>query len=167
MNDYCPNCGRPNGGWQYCPSCGSDLANTPTLKIVDGVLISCNRNAGYELILPSYTVAIGKEAFKDCGNLYEVILPAGVTSIGEGAFSGCLKLEEINIPNGVMTIKARTFEDCWGLWKIILPDSVTSIEENAFLGCKYLRVLSVPQNCEIPAGAIPEGCKIERRQLSV
>lgn len=163
MNDYCPNCGRPSGGWQYCPSCGADLANTPVLKIVDGVLIKCNENAGDVMSVPKYVVAIGKDAFKGCGNLYEIILPEGVTSIGEGAFSGCRNMEKINIPNGVTMIKARTFEGCWGLWKIILPDSVTSIDENAFLGCRCLKVLSVPQNCVIPEGALPDACKIERR----
>lgn len=184
MYDFCPNCGRPNGGSRFCTYCGADFEQTPIMKTVNGVLISCNKNVGDEKI-PKGVTAIGDEAFKGCGNLWRLVISDEVKSIGIGAFSDCGSLEIINIPDGVTSISARTFERC-GLFRITIPnsvtsigdrafancrflmaitipDSVTSIGEGAFCGCIVLKAVSVPRNCQIAEDAFPKDCQIDRR----
>lgn len=69
---------------------------------------------------------IGKEAFKNCGNLVKVILPEWLNIIEFDAFHGCENLKNIRFPDKLEEIGARCFKRT-GLEELIFPVSVKNI----------------------------------------
>ena len=92
----------------------------------------------YEGVVNIPSSAIGKYAFKSCGNLTSLTIPNTVTYIDEYAFSNCCGFSSLTIPNSVTRIEDAAFSMNWDLTSITIPNSVTSIGESAFYGCLNL-----------------------------
>ncbi len=97
-----------------CKNTSDDIDEMRTLKIENGVLVSCNREAEY-VEIPSSVTKIENNAFYDCNSLKSVSIPNSVTSIGEHAFANCTGLTSIKIPSSVVSIGSGAFSGCGSL----------------------------------------------------
>ena len=84
---------------------------------------------------------VGKEWFKDCGELSNILLPSNTRIISESAFENCGKLREIELPANVQLIQSHAFSGC-SLLKTIVVRSETPalVERNAFPTNEGLRI---------------------------
>lgn len=117
---------------------------------------------------------IGKEAFKDCGDLATVTLGANVKTIGEGAFQNATNLNVINNLALVETIGKNAFngcsaittfdytnatlgegafQDCEGLVGQV-RSNVTTLEKNVFNGANKVSTFVFPNVTTIKEGAL-------------
>ena len=77
-----------------------------------------------EIIIPPVSpdndavTGIGKEAFKDSGNVVSIVLPDCLLSIEESAFLNCKFLESITLSASVTQVSVEAFEGCSGLKSI-------------------------------------------------
>jgi hypothetical protein len=126
-------------------------------------VISCDKNATGELVIPSTyegkpITSIGDEAFYGCSGLTSVTIPANVTSIGDRAFEDCSGLTNIGVDDGntkytsqdgVLFDKNKTSLVQFPAGKIghySIPDSVTSIRAEAFASCSSLTSVTIPNS---------------------
>lgn len=89
--------------------------------------------------------SIGKEAFKNCGEITELTVPQSVKTVEEGAFSGCGKLEKVSFLSDKVSFGAGVFEDCKKLSDVTLPKNSEKISERMFSGCKSLEKIILPE----------------------
>jgi hypothetical protein len=90
-----------------------------------------NKDIIKEIILPNNLKVIGKESFRDLGNLTSITIPDSVTQIKRYAFNGCSSLKQIKISNSLKLIEYNVFTGC-DLTSVIIPYSVTEIQSYAF-----------------------------------
>ena len=130
-------------------------------------------NSGLEeLNFPEYymlenPIAIGDQAFRECGNLTSVSISSVVKSLGkyafykcqnltsatisdnsidalnDGVFASCGNLSQVSIGNSVKSIGASAFDCCESLSSINVPNSVESIRKGAFWRCSNLSSVSI------------------------
>ena len=106
----------------------------------------------------SYKVtAIGKDAFKNCGNMIMVKIPNTVRSIGEGAFENCSRLKLVDIPASVMHVQKRAFANCPGMTKVVFGKYLASVGDMAFEGCRFLAYVTFNSQVKVGARAFA-GC---------
>lgn len=108
------------------------------------------------IVLPKTIMAIGDQAFQNCGLLTDLyipesvqklgnkvfygsgitsmVVPSGVVSVGNGTFFGCANLKSVALNCGIKTIPSTCFSQT-GLKEIYLPTSVTKIADGAFHFC--------------------------------
>ena len=103
-------------------------------------------------------IAIGEEAFRECGNLTSVTIPNSVTSIGYSTFRECGNLTSVTIPNSVTSIGDYAFYYCYGLTSVTIPNSVTSIGEYAFYNCYGLTSVTIPNSVTSIGGYAFSNC---------
>ncbi|MGI5066846.1 leucine-rich repeat protein [Treponema putidum] len=111
-----------------------------------------------KIIIPDGIKHIGKNAFKDCGELTSVSMPEGITEIAYCAFQDCSSLKSISLPASLTRIEYYAFEGCSSLTSISLPASLTKIEFNAFEGCSSLESISLPEGITEIEGYAFGGC---------
>jgi len=114
----------------------------------------CSTAATSDLIVESEVlekpvVAVGDEAFAECGQITGVTLPSGVLSIGENAFKRCRKLTNISLPAGLLSIEKSGFEQCDSLTTVVLPASVGSLGDEVFYSCDDLTSVNIPAGVPI------------------
>ena len=132
-----------------------DLTDTALTEIADGAF--AHNPVLRSVILPDTVTRIGKDAFRECGNLISVTANR-ITEIGDGAFCGCENLTDIRFEwENVRTIGAYAFCDV----PINTPDesaclyldSLEQIGESAFSGAGCATSLYAFRF----SGAIPSG----------
>ena len=93
-------------------------------------------------------LAIGKQAFYDCGQLRTVTLPKGVVSLGESAFNSCDSLRTVNIAEGsrLDSIGRYAFAYNYKLQSINLQAAaqLKHLMYRVFYYCTDLQSLTVP-----------------------
>ncbi len=94
--------------------------------------------------IPTQTVAIGGNAFKNARYLTQITLGNQVTKIGQSAFSGCTALTTVKMPKNLTSISNSLFASCSGLKSITLPSGLTGIGSGAFKGCTSLTSIVIP-----------------------
>ena len=87
-------------------------SKTGNFTILNGVLLSCDKSASGEVIIPSGVKEIAGGAFNINMNITSVIIPDGVTTIDVFAFSECRNLTKVNIPASVKTMYKDSFLFC-------------------------------------------------------
>ena len=103
----------------------------------------CSKITG--ISLPDNITSIERGTFNYCSNLKRIFLPESVTSIGDFAFCGCTRLYEVNIPSGITSIGKRAFQNCHDLKHIEIPDTVEKIGDHSFHYCKSLEYIKVSE----------------------
>ena len=116
----------------HAPTGGSYTANAITIP--DKVVY-----AGEQFTV----TAIGKGAFKNCGQVGSVTMPETITAIGEEAFMGCSGLKGITFPLRVSVIDKKAFMGCSKLTSLTIPSTIYAIEDSAFYGCSGLKSLDL------------------------
>lgn len=102
----------------------------------------------YALTLNGFTVI-------SCdGDLKEVVIPdeirgVKVTAIGRKAFKNCGDLETVTLGKYVRLIERAAFNGCARLRTLIGSESVENVEENAFKDCRDLRTVVFAPDCTI------------------
>ncbi len=91
-------------------------------------------------------VALGDEAFKDCGELLNIKVPATVKTLGNYCFYHCSSLKLIDVPNSVVTFGSDCFFSCVKLESIKIPSSVTSFGDRCFCFCSSLTNIDIPNS---------------------
>jgi hypothetical protein len=102
------------------------------------------KGAHSDVVIPSITKIIGKEAFRGLRGLTSVVIPEGVNVIEDRAFGDCSSLTSVTIPSTMSTIGASAFYGCAKLASVDFPSSVVSIGEYAFWSCKSLTSITIP-----------------------
>lgn len=120
----------------------------PLLEIIDGTFLMnrqthtllsyASRDEREFASVPEGTLAIGKGAFRACGNLKKVSIPDTVTVIGVAAFYRCLNLAEVIIPASVTKIEANAFGNGSNLSLTVTAGSYAE---------DYAKMYSVPYTC--------------------
>jgi|AGTN01.1.fsa_nt_gi Listeria/Bacterioides repeat/Listeria/Bacterioides repeat len=93
--------------------------------------------------IPSWTIGIGENAFKNFTALASVAIPASVKSIGRYAFSNS-GLTGVVIPGSVENIGEEAFSYCVALTEIVIPATVGAIGRGVVKGCSALTEMTVP-----------------------
>ena len=110
-------------------------------SIEEGAFYGCSFSS---IEFPSSLKTLGKDAFKNCGNLEQVIMPSSssLSSIGEQAFMYCQKLSQITIPSSVTVIDEWAFYWCKSITSLTIPASVIYIVD-PFYECGSTLVLTM------------------------
>lgn len=121
-----------------------------------GVIIKKYRGSERRVSVPDVingvpVVALGKEAFSECGSLHRVVLPKNLQYIGDFAFSGS-GLEFMTIPDSVIAIGVEAFAECTDLKLVNIGKNVISIGSCAFGGCESLQRVNFGFTGKIPSG---------------
>jgi len=74
------------------------------------------------ITLPSNLMAIGNNAFLNCGRLTNIIIPPSVYSIGDDAFASCISLPDIFISSNISFIGITAFH--------IIPNDINVDSDN-------------------------------------
>ncbi len=118
--------------------------------------------------LPKSLKSIGREAFRDCGNLVSVSFPKSVERIGDSAFEGCEALSEITQPTKKTEIGYHAFFNCslpadqdgfvivgsvlcgytGSDEHVTVPDGIKRIAEDTFAGTRRLTAITLPEGLE-------------------
>lgn len=128
-----------NGGGNDSDISGGNTTKDGYLTIVDGVVISCDKDAEGKIVIPNGVTEIQGGSFRERKGITEVVIPDSVTTIGRNAFYKCTSLEKVTIGNNVKSIGDLAFFDCSSLESVEIPDSVTTIGEEAFWQCFALK----------------------------
>ena len=131
-----------DGGGNDSDISGGNTTKDGYLTIVDGVVISCDKDAEGKIVIPDGVTGIQgsslNSAFWEREGITEVVIPDSVTSIGMRAFYKCISLKKVTIGNRVSSISNGAFYGCSALESVEIPDSVTTIGKDAFYQCKTL-----------------------------
>ncbi|MCI6582033.1 MAG: leucine-rich repeat domain-containing protein, partial [Oscillospiraceae bacterium] len=118
------------------------ICGKPVTAIADDAFYCEENTNNQETVLKAESVVfgahvrkIGKNAFKNCGNLISVKTSDELISIGNSAFEECTQLKEFNIPKSVCHIGARAFYNCRNL-ETEIPAAIRNISEDTFYGVK-------------------------------
>lgn len=121
------------------------LLSDRLLKIGDRAFGDCINLEKVEL--PNSVTIIGKNAFRNCGQLFSVEILGGVRktpcNIEEGAFYNCTSLTNLTLSNHIGAIGAQSFCNCKELKKIECTDTLTKINKQAFLDCINLEEVEI------------------------
>ena len=136
---------------------------TISLDIVDGTLISSNKNLELKdeegtIIIPPSVKKIGEGTFSGVKDLKKIIIPGTVEEIGKNAFSGNQTLEEVIIEDGVKNVREYAFSKCTNLKSISFPDSVTNIGKSCMWGCSNLISVRLSNGINIIKGNLFNAC---------
>ena len=112
------------------------------------------------VVVPSGSRVIAKDAFCGCLSLQRVVVPSSVEQIGWCAFTGCTALKKVEFEGGSIsakTIPQSCFQACDSLEEIDIPYGIETIDFEAFgsevvLSCKSLRRVTIPQTCRSIGG---------------
>ena len=122
---------------------GGNTTKDGYLTIVDGVVISCDKDAVGKIVIPDGVTGIQgsslNSAFWERKGITEVVIPDSVTTIDRNAFYKCTSLEKVTIGKNVKSIGDLAFFDCSSLESVEIPDSVTTIGKEAFHQCYALK----------------------------
>lgn len=142
-NDSDNGDGSGNGDDVEPPVTGEIIDPTGNLTIVDGVVISCDKDAVGKIVIPDGVTGIQgsslNSAFWERKGITEVVIPDSVTTIDRNAFYKCTSLKKVTIGKNVKSIGDLAFFDCSSLESVEIPDSVTTIGEEAFWQCFALK----------------------------
>ena len=171
---------------EYEIAVGMGIQVSPYI-IVDGVLLSANRNLALQtengvVTLPERVEEIGEGAFSGVEGLKEVIIPGtvkviqknafshnteiekvtmqyGVESIGDNAFRECSILKEVIMPDSVIDVGTSAFQKCTNLTTVQLSNNITSILQQTFAGCTNLATINMPNNLSSIGNATFDSCR--------
>ena len=104
-------------------------------------------------------VAIGLEAFKDCGTLTSVVIEEGIEAIGAHAFHNCVNLSNVVIPNSVKSISNGAFWGCRSLTGVVVPEGIKTILNGVFYDCEALTNVLLPNDAEVIGNGAFKGCR--------
>jgi serine/threonine protein kinase len=106
-----------------------------------------------EMCVPSDTIVIGKEAFRDCDCVELIIVPNSVRFIGDHAFYGCKRLRYIVLPDSIEGVGKNPFDlsrssyvsqrtglEANSLVNIIVPDGTKEYYVNLLSDYQHLVV---------------------------
>ena len=122
--------------------------------------------------IPSGTIRIKGEAFKNCSKLVSVTIPGSVREIRGFAFGGCTNLASIEIPSAVRLIEPYAFVGCESLASVLISSSGgLLIEERAFAGCVSLTNVCFKNNplkiiAKNAGGAMRDGLTLLDRAIA-
>lgn len=102
-------------------------ANSPYLKVVDGVLFTKDMK---ELLY--YPVSLEDESYT---------IPDTVETIGYQAFRYVPHLSTIIIPDSVKTVSSYAFQYCDYLDELVIPESVNKLEYGSFMNAGARRII--------------------------
>lgn len=152
----CNNCGAElifNNKNFTCKYCGSTFFKEELLpltlqnkefKIVGGVLLAYFGNQA-QVVIPSGTIAIGKEAFKNNLAVIRVVFSKTVTQIESNAFEGCVNLTEIVDYYNVFKFGDECFKFA-GLKQITIGRNVEYLGKGCFSRMPNLEVVYYAPN---------------------
>lgn len=121
-------------------------------------LLRCPVGKSADYTVPSGTVAIASDAFKDCAKLESLVIPDSVTAIGKSAFENCAALKRITLPKSIAMLEALTFSGCASLAEITLPDGLKALGEKVFSGCAALKSVKIPAEVTVIPTEAFSGC---------
>lgn len=121
-------------------------------------LLRCPVGKSADYTVPSGTVAIAGDAFKDCAKLESLVIPDSVTAIGKSAFENCAALKRITLPKSIAMLEALTFSGCASLAEITLPDGLKALGEKVFSGCAALKSVKIPAEVTVIPTEAFSGC---------
>lgn len=102
---------------------------------------------------------IGKNMFRELGNLIYLKLPDNTVKISDLAIYECSALEEIALPGKLETIKSNAFGHCSNLKNIVFPPSLKYIGVSAFSYCESLSDIEIPPLLKSIEEGTFSGCK--------
>jgi len=150
-----------------------DNSNSIMDKKTNTLVVGCAAT-----VIPKSAVAIGDNAFYNCGLLNSINIPSNVKKIGNYAFCLCNGLQKIEIPEGVTELGSKTFAWCEHLTTISLPSTLQEIGWYVFQSSPILTVevkmkdpVSLSSNTFTSSDEatlyVPSGCAEKYRNASV
>lgn len=106
-------------------------------KIFNNYLI---KNDGLVPRIPNGIVFIGEYVFKNNSKIKDVILPTSTIAIYKQAFMNCYNLQNVQLSNLCCDFGEEVFKNCKSLKKMIIFKSMFSIRENVFKGCNNITI---------------------------
>lgn len=139
----------------------SSFEYTGTIENNDVVITKYTADYNH-VVLPSYVVGIGEEAFDDCDDLLSIVIPNSVTSIAFGAFKNCDSLKKLELPFLGESLAATENVHLGYIFgadhssknSYYVPKSLTELKVNqisevpsyAFSDCSSLKNIIIPDN---------------------
>lgn len=120
----------------------SGAAEDATLKINESAFENCTSLSTF--VIPDYTTAIAKYAFRKSG-LVNLVIPTKLTSLGANAFENCTALQTIEFKNtaSVSIPNGGAFKGCTALTSVNLGANVSTVGTNAFQNCTALQTVTI------------------------
>lgn len=106
---------------------------------------------------PTSLQVISDSAFENCWSLRSVACPSSLRVIGDYAFGECFSLEKVRLNKGLKYIGPYAFFYCESLEEVTIPESVEEIGEDAFRLCKSLKRINVPKGTKQKFAAMITG----------
>lgn len=101
---------------------------------------------GGDVVIPSGTITIEADAFRNCRNITSVTIPNSVIRIGDRAFQDCRGMISATIGDSVTAIGSYAFYQCYGLTSLSIGSGVDSIYAGAFEYCYSLTSVALPNS---------------------
>lgn len=147
------SCTTLNFCFQYCDNLRS--VTLPSINSVTDLANSFNGCIQLEWVkftsMPTITIPIFSNCFKDCANLQNVYFPATGNAASiynfSSTFQNCYSLKSIVFPSNInVNTFGITFSNCYALTSCILPISCPSMTDinSAFVLCVSLLKITLP-----------------------
>lgn len=115
---------------------------------IEGDVLKKYIGKGGKVIIPDGIKTIGKDSFRDNGDITEVIIPNGVEQIEFGAFFNVSNLKKVSIPRSVKEIGAWAFGKT-SLSEVSLPEGIQKLSQGTFGSCGELKKVDLPSSLKI------------------
>ena len=142
---------------RYIGNGGDVVLPSTTVYILRNAFANCSTVTS--VTMPNSVREIYSDAFYNCTGLTTVTLSDSLQTIWENAFNACSSLTSVNIPNSVYEIRRGAFAHCYSLTTLTLPQGLTFIADNAFYNDTSLAAVTIPDGVVSIGASAFSGCR--------